>query len=464
MIATPDPAANDTISAIATPAGPGGIGIVRVSGPAAHAIVGGLFRPRHATARWSPQRLYYGHIIDPETREPLDEVLVSFMPSPHSYTREDYAEINSHGGYVLLSKVLRLTVEAGARPARPGEFTLRAYLNGRIDLTQAEAVMDLIQSRSEQGLVMASRQIQGRLRNEIASLREAAVAVLAQVESAIDFMEEEDTGFDPLDLLKAVRDGLLQPIERLLAAHRRRVWVDGVGTVLAGRVNAGKSSLLNRLTDEDRAIVTPSPGTTRDVIETVLNLDGVPLRLMDTAGFRRARNPAERIGLEHSRRRLGEADLILMVIDQSRPLASDDLELLDYCKGRNHLVILNKIDLPPRIGRAGEERLAACQTVRVSALTGEGIEELHQAIKDRVLSSERGGVCSDVAPNLRHKQALENAAAAFRRALQGIQSGDPSEIVAFELQTGLDALGGIIGEVPHEAVLDEIFSRFCIGK
>lgn len=464
MNGTPDPSANDTISAIATPTGPGGIGIVRVSGPMAHAVVRKLFRPRNPAIRWTPQRLYYGHIIDPETREALDEVLVSLMQSPHSYTCEDYAEINSHGGRVVLSKILQLTVDAGARLAGPGEFTLRAYLNGRIDLTQAEAVMDLIQSRSEQGLLMASRQIQGGLRKEIASLRETAVAVLARVETAIDFMDEEGIGFDSSELLQAILDGLKRPIEGFLAAHRRRVWVEGVGTVLAGRVNAGKSSLLNRLIDEERAIVTSSPGTTRDVIETLLNLDGVPLRLMDTAGFRRARNAAERIGLEHSRRKLEEADLILVVIDQSRALTTEDLELLDRCKGRAHLVIRNKIDLPPRIGRAGEELLAASTSVRVSALTGEGMEGLRTAIKNTVLSAENRGTCSDIAPNLRHKQALEAAAAAFDRALEGIRSENPPEIVAFELQTGIDSLGGIIGEVPHEAVLEEIFSRFCIGK
>lgn len=458
---------SDTIAAIATPIGQAGIGIIRISGPEASGIAQKIFRPhRPAPAALKNRRLCLGHILDPDSGALIDEVLLTRMRAPHSYTCEDVVEIQSHSGYLLLSRILRLVMDTGARLARPGEFTFRAYMNGRIDLTQAEALVDLINARSDRALQLASQQIRGDFKENVEHLRKKAVAILAQLEVAIDFPEEEDGEFQGEEIASRISGELVQPIDAIMAAHaQRRIWVDGVQTVIAGCVNVGKSSLLNRLLKEERAIVTPIPGTTRDIIESTIHIEGIPLRLMDTAGFREVDGDVEKIGMRLAEKKLAEADLSLVVLDQSRPLTREDTGMMAKTKGGKRLILLNKIDLPSGLDRRAVEREADdAPIVRVSALTGEGIPELCTAIKDVVMAGEGDLGASHVAPNLRHQKALEDSLGFFRQAVANTKESLPAEILAADLQSGLDALGEITGEAADGEVLERIFSEFCIGK
>ena len=458
---------NDTIAAIATPIGQAGIGIVRISGPIAHEIAERIFRPKNPVPCLHSHRLYLGHLYDPSSEQTVDEVLLSLMKAPHSYTREDIVEINSHSGYLLLSKVLQIIIEQGARQARPGEFTLRAFLNGRIDLTQAEAVIDLINAKSDRGLHLASQQIQGAFRNAIEQLRQKAIDILAHSEAVIDFPEDETDIMSKEKAANRIEEELVKPIRALIDAHtRKRLWVDGINTVIVGRVNAGKSSLLNRLLNEPRAIVTEIPGTTRDIIESTVTIEGLPLRLMDTAGFRETKkDEVERIGVHFTEKKLEEADFLLVVIDQSRPLNHDDLNIIALSQGKNALIVINKIDLPSRLSETREhEPFSGFPVVKISALTGQGLDQLRKGIAHYLLKGDIDVTSSNTAPNLRHRQALSDAAQFFKNAGQKTKEDAPMEIVAFELKSGLDALGTIIGETTSEEILDSIFSQFCLGK
>jgi len=456
----------DTIAAIATPVGQAGIGIIRVSGPLCRDMVHILFKPRRSIQPLKSHRLYLGELLDPATGDAVDEVLLSFMKAPHTYTREDVIEINSHSGYALLSKILNILLLQGARLARPGEFTLRAFLNGRIDLTQAEAVVDLINSRSERGLLLASQQIQGAFREQIEPLRQKAVHILARVEAAIDYPEAETETPLREQGPQEIEEDLVAPIEALLASADERIWVDGVNTVIAGRVNAGKSSLLNRLLNEERAIVTPIPGTTRDVIESSLTVEGIPLRLMDTAGFRRVKDEVEKRGIILARQKLTEADFVLIVIDQSIPLGQEDLDIVIQAEDKPALVVINKIDLPDRMyeGKANAGDLSSFPCVRISALTGEGMGRLKTAIRDVILGGHVDTTSSHAAPNARHRHALNQALLCMREAASKLGQDAPMEIVALELNSGLEAFGDITGETTTDDVLDRIFSQFCLGK
>ena len=410
--------------------------------------------------------LTLGHLIDPDSGGLIDEVLLSYMKSPHSYTREDVVEINAHSGYLLLSRVLQIVLNEGARLAEPGEFTFRAFVNGRIDLTQAEAIVDLINSKSEKGVRLASQQVKGKFRDAIEILRQKALEILAQVEVAIDFPEEESGILPKDDLVDQMGQGLIEPIKELIEAHsQRKIWMDGITTVIIGRVNGGKSSLLNRLLNQQRALVTPIPGTTRDVIESTLYIEGIPLRLMDTAGFRKGKGKIEKAGICLTEEKMGEADLSLIVIDQSRPLTQTDRDVVLRSQGKKRLIIINKIDLPSRLDDTEEMRVSkGLPVVRISALTGEGIDDLRRAIRDLILEGESGVDSTPLVPNLRHTNALVEARRFFQSAIENIQRGGPLDIAALDLQSGLHALGEIIGEMTPEALLDQIFSRFCIGK
>ncbi|MFH1082661.1 MAG: tRNA uridine-5-carboxymethylaminomethyl(34) synthesis GTPase MnmE [Pseudomonadota bacterium] len=455
----------DTIAAIATPIGQAGIGIIRISGPLCPEIVRKIFRPKNPTTTFKSHRLYLGQLSDPSSGNPIDEVLLSFMRRPHTYTREDVVEINSHSGYALLSKILETVLDQGVRLARPGEFTLRAFLNGRIDLTQAEAVIDLINSQSERGIYLSSQQVQGSFRADIERLRQAAIDILAHAEVAIDFPEEETDTVFRKEGATAIEKELIAPIEGFIEAHKSRIWVDGINTVIAGRVNAGKSSLLNRLLNEQRAIVTPIPGTTRDIIESTINIEGIPLRLMDTAGIRKVKNEVERLGVDLTKRKLTEADFVLIVIDQSRPLGRDDRDIILQSQGKRALIVMNKIDLPPRIDHeANAETFSLFPSVRISALTGQGLDTLKKAMKDCILGGRSDVTSSHAAPNLRHRRALSDALQFFKDAVSETREEAPMEIVALELKSGLDALGEITGETTSEDILDSIFSQFCLGK
>jgi tRNA modification GTPase len=455
----------DTIAAIATPIGQAGIGIIRVSGPLSLEIAGKIFRPKYPKPVLRSHHLYLGHLFEPSSGNIIDEVLLSFMRGPHTYTQEDVLEINSHSGYALLSKILEILLAHGARLATPGEFTLRAFLNGRIDLTQAEAVIDIINSQSERGLYLASQQVQGSFKDEIEDLRQKAIHILAQVEVAIDFPEEEpDMVFGEKET-RGITEDLIKPIEALIKAHESRIWVDGINTVIAGRVNAGKSSLLNRLLNEQRAIVTPIPGTTRDIIESTINIEGIPLRLMDTAGFQKVNDEVERLGIDLTKRKLKESDFVLIVIDQSRPLGQEDLDIILQSKGKKTLIVINKIDLPSKLGQGADiEALSLFPLVKISALTGQGLDQLKKAMKDCILEGRLDTTSSHAVPNIRHRHALNHALQFFKDAEHRKVEEAPMEIIAVELRSGLDVLGEITGETTSEDVLDSIFSQFCLGK
>jgi len=455
----------DTIAAIATPIGQAGIGIIRISGPLCLTIARKIFRPRNPVSPLKSHRLYLGDLCDPASGDPIDEVLVTFMRAPATYTREDVLEINSHSGYTLLSKILDILLSQGARLARPGEFTLRAFLNGRIDLTQAEAVVDLINSRSERGLCLASQHVRGAFRREIEALRQKAVHILAQVEAAIDFPETETDGVFQEKGPEEIDHHLITPIESLIGSCESRIWVDGIHTVIAGRVNAGKSSLLNRLLNEERAIVTAIPGTTRDVIESSLTIEGIPIRLIDTAGFRSVKDEVEQLGIALAKRKLAEADFVLIVIDQSQPLGRDDLDIFRQLQGKPALLVINKIDLPARLHEgADDEALSLFPSVRISALTGQGLDQLKTAMKEIILGDKMEPISSHAVPNARHRRALNQALKCFKDAALKTREDAPMEIVALELMSGLNALGEITGETTTEEVLDSIFSQFCLGK
>ena len=456
----------DTIAAVATPVGQAGIGIVRLSGPHAGKIAEKIFRPKRPTKRLRTHQLYLGVLIDPSSEQMIDEVLLSIMKAPHSYTREDVVEINSHSGYLLLSTILQIVLNEGARLAKPGEFTFRAFINGRIDLTQAEAIVDLINSKSEKGLQLASEQIRGEFRTEIEGLRKKAVDILARTEVAIDFPEEEYGDISREEVAQWIGRDLLEPIEVIMAAHgQRKIWMDGINTVIVGRVNAGKSSLLNRLLNEPRAIVTPIPGTTRDIIESTIHIEGIPIRLMDTAGFRKVKGEVEKIGINLTKEKLASADLSLIVIDQSRPLNQHDLDTIAKAEKKKSLILLNKVDLATRISEDELDGvLDGMPMVRISALTGEGIDGLRKAIRDHVITADVDSTSSHVVPNLRHKTALMEAFKYFGSASGNMKEGLPLEVIALDLNSGLEALGEIIGETPHDEIIEKIFSEFCLGK
>jgi tRNA modification GTPase len=456
------PGAGDTIAAISTPLGEAGIGIVRLSGPEAEAIARRLFRPGRPRAHWQSHRLYLGHLLDAQGRV-LDEVLLTLMRAPHTYTREDVVEIHCHSGYAVLRAILGATLALGARPARPGEFTLRAFLAGRLDLSQAEAVLEVIQARTEASLRVAASHLAGGLGRRLGGLRGALIATLARVEAALDFPEEA-AELSPEDL----REELASPqgeLEDLLATYRQgRLLREGLGVVLAGRPNVGKSSLLNRLLDADRAIVTDIPGTTRDVIEESITLAGVALRLSDTAGLREARDRVEELGVARSQERLAQADLVLYLVDGSDPLQAEDVQVLEDLAARPALVVVNKSDLPRKLAIEELRRASPHALVEISALTGEGLDELKQMLVDLALE---GGLRTDgdLVTQTRHYELLVRTREALDRGRELLgRPSPPWELMALEVKEALAALGEITGEEVGDAVLDHIFSQFCLGK
>ncbi len=453
----------DTIAAIATPPGPGAIGVVKVSGPEAFGIGKRLFRPRKARSEFASHRLYYGHIVDPETREPVDEVLVAFMKAPHTYTREDVVEIYAHSGYRVLTRILELVLKCGARLAEPGEFTRRAFLNGRIDLAQAEAVQELVTAKTDAALRMALSQLSGKLSQEVRSVREEVLQALAVVEAAVDFPDEDIEIMAPSELAERLKERAVEPVERLLKAFSEgKVYREGLSVVLAGRPNVGKSSLLNALLKEDRAIVTPIPGTTRDVLEETAFLAGLPVRLVDTAGLRDTEDPVESIGVAKAKEKLSRADCVVFLVDATE--APDELteRLYEMVKERAHIVAVNKADIASEEDiRRWKERFPSA--VVISAKEGLGLEELSKRIFEKVTGGRTEPPL--LAPNLRQKDALEKAREALLRAVELLNSPQVlPELVAVELRDALSFLGEITGETTTEDLLDRIFSTFCIGK
>lgn len=456
----------DTIAAISTPLGEGGIGVIRMSGRSAIAIADALFVSPSKGKKLKDlpsHTVHYGHIYDPETQEPVDEVLVTLMRAPKSYTREDVVEISSHGGFLSLKRILDLVLKSGARLAEPGEFTKRAFLNGRIDLSQAEAVIDIIQSRTELSHKVAVRQLQGRLSRKVRGIRDALKHLTALVEASIDF-SEEDIEVISFEALEAGIKEALESVNFLInTAEEGQILREGFSLVIVGKPNVGKSSLLNVLLEEERAIVTPIPGTTRDIIEESLNLKGVPVRLLDTAGIRDTEDPVEIQGVLRSRSLLEKADLILWVLDSSNPLTQEDRDILELVKEKKVLGVLNKIDLPPQIGEEVDQILvlAGIPWVKISAKEKIGIETLKDQIFEMVMKTP---VESVWVTNVRHKNALVRAQQSLLKALESVAQRMSGEFIAVDLRAALDSLGEIVGETTTEDILTEIFSTFCIGK
>jgi len=451
----------ETICAVSTPPGEGGIGILRLSGPDAHRILKTIFKTAGKGNELASHRLYLGRIINPENSEEIDEVFAVFMNAPRTYTREDIGEIYSHGGFAVQRKILSLMIESGARLAEPGEFTKRAFLSGRIDLAQAEAVLDVIESETEEELGHAVKSLQGVMSRKINAIRERLKNALVETEALIDFPEEE-IDVDEEEVLAGVRR-CEEEIGALVDSFREGNAVrHGFEVLIVGRTNVGKSSLLNALLARERAIVTPLPGTTRDMIEDVIHIKGIKIRIVDTAGLGMPKDVVEQEGMERVKQKIPEADLILWVLDGSRPYSDEDLEVLREIGGRRAVIAINKKDLPRLLEREAAKPSDFPQ-IEVSALTEEGMEALKEAVYDSLMGKERRGNALLVT-NLRHKNALSQALAAARSAGAGMRDRIPAEFIAFELRDAIRLLGEITGETWTDDVLHDIFSRFCIGK
>lgn len=455
----------DTIAAVATALGEGSIAVVRVSGPEAIDKVAPLFKSREDLRQVPTHTVHYGWIHDPESGSVLDEVLVTVMRGPRSFTAEDVVEISTHGGIVAVQSVLELILRSGVRMAEPGEFTKRAFLNGRIDLAQAEAVIDLIRSKSTRAFQVARKQAEGALSKRLVPLKEQLIELLAHVEVNIDY-PEHDVAEVTAGVIREHCGAVLRQVETLLrTAAEGKVLREGIVTAIVGRPNAGKSSLLNALVKENRAIVTDIPGTTRDIVEESVTLSGIPLRLLDTAGIRETEDVVERIGVERSRGALGDADLILLVLSRSEALHEEERRLLAELRDRPAIVILNKMDLDARLeeeevrGLYPPERI-----VTLSAKEGEGLEALERAVSKLFLS---GGIESaDVTyvSNVRHIALLHAAARSLGDAIEGAEQGLPVDLIQIDIAAAWESLGEIVGDTASESLLDQIFSKFCLGK
>ncbi len=449
----------DTIAAIATAAGVGAVAVIRVSGPQAAAVATRVFRGR-PPERWRSHRLYLGRFIDSDARD-LDRGLAVIMRAPHSYTGEDVVELHSHGGTLVARRVLGAVLRAGARAARPGEFTARALLNGKLDLAQAESVADLIGASTDAALRIAVDQLGGALSQRVGGMREKLIGISARLEAAIDF-SEDDVG--ELDREALIADAM--SVERALLdlaatyAHGR-VLREGLRVAIVGKPNVGKSSLLNRLLEAERAIVTPIPGTTRDTLEEVIDLEGMPVLLVDTAGIRSAVAEVERLGIDRTRAQIADADLVIVMLDSSRAFAPEDQEVLDAVRHKSRILLINKADLPNELAFDGGSGFSV--VIRSSLLDGLGIDSLKREILAAGLS---GTPPSEGVVVLRERQrnALELAARAAGRAAKSLGAGHPPDLVAVDVMTALDHLGNVVGATSPEDVLDRVFSEFCIGK
>ncbi len=456
----------DTIAAISTPLGEGGIGIVRMSGPESFDIAKKIFRSKNEA--WSSaedHRLVYGHIFDPAGK-PVDEVLLGYMKAPHTYTRDDIIEINCHGGIVPTKKILELVLSAGARLARPGEFSLRAFLNGRIDLAQAESVIDVIRAQTEAGLKLAVAQLGGSLSRKIIELQDRLLGLLAQVEANIDFPEEDLEAATGQELINTGGELLEQFEDLIRGAQAGKIYREGIKTIIIGRPNVGKSSLLNALLRENRAIVTDIPGTTRDIIEEIINISGIPLKIIDTAGLHETENVIEKIGIEKTREMIRQADLVLVVLDAGRKLTESDLDIIGSVKDKKAVFLVNKEDLADkRISVEELEALAAGRPVLwISAKEGSGLDELEEKIFKMVMGGHLSGSDDMLVTNTRHKQALEAAQRHLQEAVAELKRNVPVDVAAIDIRAAWEALGEITGNTVTEDLLDRIFADFCIGK
>lgn len=458
----------DTIAAISTPVGQSGIGIVRMSGSNALAITKKIFTPsRGNKVSWNSSfRMYHGWIIDPETGERIDEVLISIMRAPRTYTREDVVEINCHGGAVVLRKTLQICLRQGARLAEPGEFTRRAFINGRIDLSQAESVLDIVQAKTEKGLQLAVKGIQGELSHHIADLREELVNFLVSLESEIDFCEEDIQMISGEEKEKSLNTVIKKVNELLDEARNSRFYREGVKSVIVGKTNVGKSSLLNALLKKERAIVSEIPGTTRDTIEENITIKGFPVCIIDTAGLKTVKDSLEKEGVKRTHSSLQQADFLLIMVDGSSPLSEEDREVFDILRkiDKRSLLIINKIDLPQKINETQLKKLAPdLSPVKISATRGTNLETLKTEMGNVILN-EINLNSNDIMINLRQKKCLEEAKKRVLGAKEGLRKGFSEEILALELREAIGELDKVTGQKLGEEVLDKIFENFCIGK
>lgn len=456
-----------TIAAISTAVGEAGIGIVRISGNKSLEIGNRIFQGNKVERleEEHSKRLVYGHIVDKENNELIDEVLIAFMKGPSTYTREDMVEIYCHGGIISVKKVLELILKNGARIAEAGEFTKRAFLNGRLDLSQAEAVIDIIRAKTDKSYEASLGQLEGTLSRKIQEIRDILLNMIAHVEVSIDYPDE---GIEEITYEDLERDGYIvrEEIEKLLStSDRGKILRDGLNTVILGKPNVGKSSLLNAILGENRAIVTDIPGTTRDIIEEYVNIDGIPLRIVDTAGIRETDDLVEQIGVDRAKETVHNADLIIAIFDVSRELSEEDYEIIDLIKDRKSLILLNKTDLPAKYdekylkGIIGEKDI-----INTSIISGQGVNILEDSIRTMFYSGEIEIHSDIIVTNVRHKNQLTRALDNINQAIFDIEANVPIDCVEVDLKNCWENLGEISGDTIGEDILDKIFSEFCIGK
>ncbi len=455
----------DTIAAISTPPGTGGIGIIRISGENSFKIASRIFKGAVEFESIKTHTINYGKIVDPSSNETLDEVLVSKMKKPASFTKEDVVEINCHGGVVVLRKILGLIVKEGARIAEPGEFTKRAFLNGRIDLSQAEAVIDLINSKTDAGSKAALSQLEGKLSKKLKEVREKLIELIAHIEVTVDYPEhdiEEITGDMVYESLKPIKT-LIHNISDTF--ENGRMIREGLNVVIVGRPNVGKSSLLNELSGKNKAIVTDIPGTTRDIIEEYININGIPIKLIDTAGIRETEDVVERIGVERAKKAVDEADLTIMMIDAESGIISEDIEIFNEVRNKRNIVILNKIDISSNDKiKEIENYFKEYSLIKVSIKTGSGIEKIEEELTGLFNKGSLRLNDEILLTNIRHKSMIDKCMISIDSALSAYEGGMPLDMITIDIKDAAYYIGQITGESVNEQVLNEIFKRFCIGK
>ena len=451
----------DTIAAISTPLGEGAIGIVRLSGTDSFAIAQRIFKGKDL-ASVASHTLNYGHIVDPDKNEILDEVMVGAMRSPKTFTREDIIEINTHGGIAVTNEILQLVIREGARLAEPCEFTKRAFLNGRVDLTQAEAVMDIIRAKTDKAMNIAVKQLDGSLSDLINNTRQEILNTLAQVEVNIDYPEYDDVEEATTEIIREKTSEFEALLTNLLKTARRgKILREGISTAIIGRPNVGKSSLLNNLLREEKAIVTDIEGTTRDVIEEYVNINGVPLKLVDTAGIRETEDIVEQIGVERSKKALKEADLVLLVLNASERLTDQDRQLLEISQDSNRIILLNKVDLPEKI----EIDQLPEDHIKISVLKNQNIDQIEDRIN--ALFFENAGLVEQDATylsNARHISLIEKAVESLQAVNEGLALGMPVDLLQVDLTRTWEILGEITGDAAPDELITQLFSQFCLGK
>ncbi len=473
---------DSTITAVATPPGKGGIGIIRISGKDALSIAESIFVKKQRknlsekkdkkksfskkVQQFESHKLYLGNIINEKKGKNIDEVLLAVMKAPNSYTKEDVVEINAHSGQIALNEILKLVIEKGARLAQPGEFTKRAFINGRIDLTQAEAVIDIINARTEKSLEIANSLIDGRLKNRISLIRNSLINVLAEIDAGIDFPDEVGEDLNEKEIKNRINNEAIKPLVELLENYKKgHVFKEGIRLVVAGKPNVGKSSLLNRMANKERAIVTSVPGTTRDVIEETININGIPAIISDTAGLHDSNDPIEVIGIKKAYEHINVSDIVLFMIDASVKLTKEDYKIQKDFNYKEMIIVINKIDLVEDDFKVEiPEKWKKIKNVKISALYDKGIDELKKIIEKAYIGDYSINIQNKTIPNLRHKTEIEKCLDKTLRAKRGIGNETAFELIAIDIKEAIDSLGEIIGVSTEDEILDKIFNKFCIGK